>query len=261
MAGRVENKIAIITGAGTGIGAACMELFGAQGAKVIGVSRTQANLDAVLKKTQAAGGEGMVIAKDLSSYENALSVIEQTMDTYGRIDILVHSAGVGWSWGETSPGSMDDVAVTSPEKWAEVMSINLDSCFYMVRGVLPIMQKQGGGSIVNVGSISGFLGMPTAHTYTAAKGAMINLTRSMATTYAADNIRSNCVCPGYTDTPMIESVMGMFEDDQVATYLTPMKRAGTPMEMAYGCLYLASDEATYCNGVILPIDGGTAARQ
>lgn len=261
MVGRVKDKVAIITGAGTGIGAACMELFGAEGATVVGVSRTQSNLDGVLKKTQAAGGEGMVIATDLSSFENTTAVINETMDTYGRIDILVHSAGVGWSWGETSPGSMDDVAVTSPEKWAEVMSINLDSCFYMVRGVLPIMQKQGGGSIVNVGSISGFLGMPTAHTYTAAKGAMINLTRSMATTYAVDNIRSNCVCPGYTDTPMIESVMGMFDDDQVAGFLTPMKRAGSPLEMAYGCLYLASDEASYCNGVILPIDGGTAARQ
>ncbi len=261
MVDRVKDKIAIITGAGTGIGAACMELFGAEGAKVIGVSRTQSNLDDVLDKTRKAGGEGMVIAADLSSYDNAQKVIEQTMEAYGRIDILVHSAGVGWSWGETSPGSMDDVAVTSPDKWAEVMSINLDSCFYMVRSVLPIMQKQGGGSIVNVGSISGFLGMPTAHTYTAAKGAMINLTRSMATTYAADNIRSNCVCPGYTDTPMIESVMGMFDDDQVAGFLTPMKRAGSPLEMAYGCLYLASDEATYCNGVVLPIDGGTAARQ
>ena len=103
--------------------------------------------------------------------------------------------------------------------------------------------------------------MPTAHTYTAAKGAMINLTRSMATTYATDNIRSNCVCPGYCDTPMIESVMNVFDDDQVATFLTPMKRAGSPLEMAYGCLYLASDEASYCNGVVLPIDGGTSARQ
>ena len=261
MAGRVEDKVTIITGAGTGIGAACMELFGSQGAKVVGVSRTQSNLDEVMEKTRQAGGDGMVIATDLSSFENAKAVVDQTMDTYGRVDILVHSAGVGWSWGEKSPGSMDDVAVTSPEKWDEVMSINLDACFYMIRNVLPIMQKQGGGSIVNVASISGFLGMPTAHTYTAAKGAMINLTRSMATTYATENIRSNCVCPGYKDTSMIQSVMGMFDDDQTATYLTPMKRATTPMEMAYGCLYLASDEASYCNGVVLPIDGGTAARQ
>jgi NAD(P)-dependent dehydrogenase (short-subunit alcohol dehydrogenase family) len=262
MSGRVEGKIAIITGAGTGIGQATMVLFGSEGAKVVGVSRTQSALDETLARTQAAGGEGMVIAQDLSAVAGAEAVIEATMKAYGRIDILVQAAGVGWSWGqEQSPGSMNDVANTTPEKWHEVMAINLDSCFYMCRGVIPIMQKQGGGSIVNVASISGFVGMTTAHTYCAGKGATINLTRSMAATYAMDGIRANCVCPGYTDTPMIAPVMGMFDDKATADVLTPMQRAGTPKEMAYGCLYLGSDEASYCNGVVLPIDGGTTARQ
>jgi len=103
--------------------------------------------------------------------------------------------------------------------------------------------------------------MPTAHTYCAAKGGVINLTRALATTYAKDGIRTNCVCPGYTDTPMIQSVMNVFDDPAVGAAITPMARAGTPEEMAYGCLYLASDEASYCNGSILVIDGGTAARQ
>ena len=262
MGGRVEGKITIITGAGTGIGQAAMVLFGREGAKVVGVSRTQSALDMTLVMTQEAGGEGIVIARDLSAVEGAESVIEETMKTYGRIDILVQAAGVGWSWGQDqSPGSMNDVANTTPEKWHEVMSINLDSCFYMCRGVVPIMQKQRGGSIVNVASISGFVGMTTAHTYCAGKGATINLTRSMAATYAMDGIRANCVCPGYTDTPMIAPVMGMFDDTATADVLTPMQRAGTPEEMAYGCLYLGSDEASYCNGVVLPIDGGTTARQ
>ena len=106
-----------------------------------------------------------------------------------------------------------------------------------------------------------FVGMTTAHTYCAGKGAVINLTRSMAATYAMDGIRANCVCPGYTDTPMISPVMNMFDDKAVADVLTPMQRAGKPEEMAYGCLYLASDEASYCTGVVLPIDGGTTARQ
>jgi len=262
MGGRVEGKITIITGAGTGIGQAAMVLFGREGAKVVGVSRTQSALDMTLVMTQEAGGEGIVIARDLSAVEGAEAVIEETMKTYGRIDILVQAAGVGWSWGQDqSPGSMNDVANTTPEKWHEVMSINLDSCFYMCRGVVPIMQKQRGGSIVNVASISGFVGMTTAHTYCAGKGATINLTRSMAATYAMDGIRANCVCPGYTDTPMIAPVMGMFDDTATADVLTPMQRAGTPEEMAYGCLYLGSDEASYCNGVVLPIDGGTTARQ
>ncbi len=262
MGGRVEGKITIVTGAGTGIGQAAMVLFGREGSKVVGVSRTQSALDKTLAMTQEAGGEGMVIARDLSVVEGAEAVIEATMKTYGRIDILVQVAGVGWSGGQDqSPGSMNDVANTTPEKWHEVMSINLDSCFYMCRGVVPIMQKQGAGSIVNVASISGFVGMTTAHTYCAGKGATINLTRSMAATYAMDGIRANCVCPGYTDTPMIAPVMGMFDDAATADVLTPMQRAGTPEEMAYGCLYLGSDEASYCNGVVLPIDGGTTARQ
>lgn len=226
------------------------------------MARTQSSLDKTLAMTEAAGGEGMVMARDLSKPESAEDVIKATMDKYGRIDILVQAAGVGWSWGQDqSPGSMDDVANTSTDHWHEVMAINVDSCFFMCRGVVPIMQKQGGGSIVNVASISGFQGMTTAHTYCAGKGATINLTRSMAATYAMDGIRSNCVCPGYTDTPMIAPVMNMFDDAAVADVLTPMQRAGTPEEMAYGCLYLGSDEASYCNGVVLPIDGGTTARQ
>ena len=249
MSGRVAGKITIITGAGTGIGQAAMILFGREGAPVVGVSRTQSTLDETLELTRAAGGDGMVIAADLSEESRAQAVIDATMERYGRIDILVHAAGVGWSWGQTqSPGSMADIASTSAEHWREVMSINLDSCFYMCRGVIPIMKKQGGGSIVNVASISGFQGMTTAHTYCAGKGAMINLTRAMSATYAMDGIRANCVCPGYTDTPMIAPVMNMFDDKATADVLTPMQRAGSPEEMAYGCLYLGSDEASYCTG-------------
>lgn len=261
MAGRVNEKVAIITGAGSGIGEACMVLFASEGAKVVGCSRTQAALDGTLEKVRSAGGDGRVVAADLSSEAGAQSVIDATMEAYGRVDIVVHAASVGWSWGAKSKDSMNDIATTPPDKWREVIGINLDACYYICHGVLPIMQAQGGGSIVNVASISGMFGMPTAHTYCAAKGGVINLTRAMATTYAKQNIRANCVCPGYTDTPMISDVMHLFDDEQLAEHLTPMGRAGTPLEMAYGCLYLASDEATYCNGVILPIDGGTAARQ
>jgi NAD(P)-dependent dehydrogenase (short-subunit alcohol dehydrogenase family) len=261
MTGRVNNKITIITGAGTGIGRACFELFAREGATVVGVSRTQANLDSALSDVKAAGGQGMVLAKDLSKVESADEIVAATLKAYGRIDILVHSASVGWSWGDKSPGSMLPLAETSPEKWREVIGFNLDAAAYINRVCLIQMLKQGKGSIVNVASISGMVGMPTAHTYCAAKGGVINLTRSISTAYAKDGIRANAVCPGYTDTPMIAPVMGLFDDNAVASQLTPMARAGTPMEMAYGCLYLGSDEASYCNGTILVIDGGTTARQ
>lgn len=261
MTGRVQDKVAIITGAGTGIGRACMELFAREGAFVVGVSRTQANLDEALTLARAAGGDGMVLAKDLSRPEAADEIVAATVAARGRVDILVHSASVGWSWGEKSENSMMPLADTPPEKWNEVVGLNLNAAAYIDRAVLIQMLKQRKGAIVNVASISGMLGMPTAHTYCAAKGGVINLTRALAATYATQGVRANCVCPGYTDTPMIASVMGLFDDPAVAAQITPMARAGTPLEMAYGCLYLASDEASYCNGTVLVIDGGTSARQ
>jgi NAD(P)-dependent dehydrogenase (short-subunit alcohol dehydrogenase family) len=258
---RVKGKVALITGAGTGVGRACMKLFAAEGAKVVGVSRTQANLDETLAQVKAIKGEGRVIAADLAKSEGAEKVVAETLKAYGRIDILVNSAGVGYSWLEKSPGSMGPIDDTTPEKWHEVMAINLDSTFYMCRLVIPQMKKQGGGSIVNVTSISGLQGLSVAHTYTAAKGAAINLTRSIAVTYCGDGIRANCIAPGFIKTPMVESVLSLFDDPAMADRLCPMKRPGTAEEMAYGCLYFGSDESTYCQGSVLVIDGGTTARQ
>jgi NAD(P)-dependent dehydrogenase (short-subunit alcohol dehydrogenase family) len=261
MVDRVKSKIALITGAGTGVGRACMKLFAQEGAKVVGVSRTQSNLDETLSQVKASGGEGIVVAADLSTSAGAEKAVAAALKAYGRIDILVNSAGVGYSWLEKSPGSMGPIHDTTPEKWAEVMAINLDSVFHMCRLVIPQMKTQGGGAIVNVTSISGLLGLPVAHTYTAAKGGAINLTRSIAITYCGDNIRCNAVAPGFIATPMVASVLNLFDDPVMADRLTPMKRPGTPEEMAYACLYLGSDESSYCQGTVLVVDGGTLARQ
>jgi NAD(P)-dependent dehydrogenase (short-subunit alcohol dehydrogenase family) len=259
---RLQGKVAVITGAGSGVGRACMTTFAAEGARLLGVGRTQRSLDETTALVSAVGGEASSIAADLSQEASARRVVDAAIRTYGRIDILVNSAGVGYSWNETSPGSMNDVANTSAEKWHEVMSINLDSCFFMCRQVVQQFRLQkSGGSIVNVASISGMLGLAGAHTYTAAKGAMINLTRSMCVAYAAEGIRSNCIAPGFIATPMVASVLNLFDDPAIAERITPMKRPGTAEEMANGCLYLASDEASYCNGSVLVIDGGTSARQ
>ena len=258
---RLGGKVALITGAGTGVGRACMEIFAREGARVVGVSRTQGNLDETLALVTAAGGVGSVVAADLSTPEGAQKAVDAAMAVHGRIDVLVNSAGVGYNHVASSPGSMNDVANTTPENWREVLAINLDSGFYMCRLVVPIMKAQGGGSIVNVTSISGFQGLAGAHTYTAAKGGMINLTRSMCVAYAKDGIRANCIAPGFIATRMVADYLPLFDDPAVAEAITPMRRPGTPEEMAYGCLYLASDEASYCNGSVLVIDGGTTARQ
>lgn len=259
MAGRVQDKVAIITGAGTGVGRACVRRFAEEGAYVIAVGRTRATLEESI--AQAPQGRALLHVADLSADESGEAVVAEALAAFGKVDILVHAAGVGYSWAEKSPGSMNDVVTTEPDKWREVMGINLDGYYLMARAVLPRMIAAGGGAIVAVTSISGLLGLPAAHAYTAAKAGMINLTRSLCVSYAKDGIRANCIAPGFIDTPMVASVVNIFDDPVVADQLTPMRRPGTPVEMANGCLYLASDEASYCNGSVLVIDGGTAARQ
>lgn len=259
--GRMSGKVVIVTGAGSGVGQAAMVLFAREGAQVVGVSRTRANLEQTLGQVRDAGGKGSIIAADLSIDASCEQVVRETLERHGRIDSLVHAAGVGYSWMEKSPGSMGDVLNTTPEAWREVIAINLDSCFYMCRHVVPHFVRQGHGTIVNVSSISGYQGLASAHTYTAAKAGMINLTRSLCVAYAAKGVRANCLAPGFIATPMVASVLHLFDDPAVAERITPMQRPGTAMEMAYGCLYLASDESSYCNGTVLTIDGGTTARQ
>ena len=259
--GRMDDKVVIVTGAGSGVGQATMVLLAQEGAQVLGVSRTRANLERTLEQTLAAGGRGSILAADLSQDAECRKVVDTALERYGRVDVLVHAAGVGYSWASISPGTMGDILNTTPEAWQEVMNINLSACFYMCRHLVPEFIRQGKGTIVNVSSISGLQGLASAHTYTAAKAGMINLTRSLCVAYAAQGIRANCLAPGFIDTPMVASVLPLFDDPAVADRITPMRRAGTAREMAYGCLYLASDESPYCNGSVLTIDGGTTARQ
>lgn len=258
--GRLDGKTALVTGAGTGIGRACMVMFAREGATVMGVSRTQANLDETLKLAAAAGGQGSVYSADLSDPEQAERAVDTCVERHGRIDILLNAAGVGYNLRETSEGSMDPVDSTPVDKWREVMALNLDSLFYVSRIALRHMKAQNAGSIVNVASIFGMGGAPDAHTYTATKGAIINLTRSMSVAYVDNNIRCNVVAPGFVETQMVESVIPMLFSPENPKLISPMGRPATPEEVAYACLFLASDEASYCTGTILTVDGGSTAR-
>lgn len=258
--GRIQGKVAVITGAGAGIGRECMKLFAEEGATVFGIGRTASKLESVCTEISRAGGKAGFAPADLSDAAQAERAFKAAIDKFGRCDVLVNCAGVGYALGQSTPGTMADTVNTSPEHWKLVLGINLDSVFYMSRLAIPEMRKHGGGSIVNIASIYGMCGVADAHAYTASKGAIINYTRSLAVAYAKDNIRSNCVCPGFIDTEMVAAVLHWFKDPAIADAITPMRRPGTPREIAYACLYMASDEASYCNGSMLVADGGSTAR-
>ncbi len=256
---RVRGKNVVVTGAGAGIGRECVRLFAEEGAAVFGISRTRSTLDETMELASKHGVRVGSATADLSDANSSEAAIQKALSALGRIDVLINAAGVGYNWSEVSPGSMADIVNTPPDKWREVMGINLDSVFYTCRLVVPTMKEQGSGSIVNIASIYGLAGAADAHTYTATKAAIINLTRSMCIAYAKDNIRANCVAPGFVDTKMVAAVMPLFKDPAIAEQISPMRRAATPREIAYACLFLGSDEASYCNGSVLVADGGSTA--
>jgi NAD(P)-dependent dehydrogenase (short-subunit alcohol dehydrogenase family) len=258
--GRLSGKVAVITGASTGIGRATFELFAREGAKVVGAARTKSTLEEALAAVESAGGTGMVVAGDLSLDSNCDALIDAAVSGFGQVDIVVNNAGVGWAFGLENPGTMAKLGDISTDDWRQVLAINLDSYFFVTRAALPHLTARGGGSIVNVGSMGGVAGLYDSHTYTAAKGAIVNLTRSLAITYIGQGVRTNCVCPGFVDTPMIAPVMSAFDDPAVARSLTPIARAAAPAEIAAANLFFASDESSYCNGSVLAVDGGCTAR-
>jgi NAD(P)-dependent dehydrogenase (short-subunit alcohol dehydrogenase family) len=259
--GRLQGKVAVITGASSGIGREVMELFGREGAKVVGAARTESKLQDGLDAIKAAGGEGMIFPADLEDPSSQAKIVEAAMEAYGTVDVLVNNAGVGWQYGIDNPGSMAGVHEATIENWREIIGgVDLEGYFLMLHAALPQMLKQGSGSIVNVASMAGLTGLYDAHAYTAAKGAIINLTRSLAISYIKQGVRSNVVCPGFVDTPMIAPVINIFDDEAVAAAMTPIGRAAHPREIANAVLFLASDEASYCNGSVLVVDGGCTAR-
>jgi len=253
---RLKNKVAIITGAGSGQGRAAALIFSREGAR-IAVSDWKPELgDETVTLVKKAGGEAIFIRSDVSDSADVQNLVRITVSTYGRIDILYNNAGVGFS----SPLSMSDVINTPEADWDRVIAINLRSMYLTAKYGIPEMIKTGGGSIINTASIAALIGSEAAHAYTAAKGGMVALSRALAVEFGPKNIRVNCICPGAIDTPMIAPVIDPLKKSGEPFMRSPIRRLGMPEDIANCALYLASDESSFVTGATLVVDGGYIAQ-
>ena len=247
---RLKGKVAIITGAASGIGQATALLFAKEGATVVVADLDKAGGNEVVEQINADGGKAMFIRTDVTVAEDVQAMVESTIDAYGKLDVLFNNAGI----------AMRLPVVELPEEdWDRCVDINLKGVFLGSKYAIPEMIRNGGGSIINMASIYGLVGAPVRAAYVATKGGVANLTRGMALDYATDNVRVNCLCPGFTETPLLAGVLKTEEEYRALADQHPMKRLATPQEIAYGALFLASDESAFVTGVALPIDGGFTA--
>ncbi len=250
MAERLDGKVALVTGGASGIGAETSRLFAREGAKV---AITDLNDDGGRAVATEIGDAAFYARLDTRNEAEWQTVVEQSVDTYGRLDILVNAAGVP---GRRTDGGSTRIDEQELEDWNRVMDVNSTGIFLGMKTVIPEMRKAGGGSIVNISSIYGLVGSPNSAAYHASKGAVRLATKSAALQYAAENIRVNSVHPGIVTTGMNREI----NEDPVLSVprlaATPMGRFGQPIDIANGCLFLASDESGWMTGAELVIDGG-----
>jgi NAD(P)-dependent dehydrogenase (short-subunit alcohol dehydrogenase family) len=257
---RLADKVALITGAGSGMGRSCMEIFAREGATVVGIGRRREPLEEACEAVGAAGGTASWISCDIADEAMVDATVDRVIAEHGRIDSLVNCAGIGGNAYRTSrPGGMNPLADLPTEFWDELLRNNLFSAFYLSRRAVNEMRAAGGGSIVHVTSTAAVEGFEGAHGYAVAKAGVANMCRQMARAYGRFGIRTNCIVPGYTDTPMMVDtpLAAMVAEDNPARFeKIAMGRAAHPDEIAYGCLFMACEESSYVNGASLVIDGG-----
>jgi NAD(P)-dependent dehydrogenase (short-subunit alcohol dehydrogenase family) len=255
MAGRLQGKVALVTGGASGIGEATARVFVKEGAKVV-ISDVQTELgESVAAALRKAGGEAAFVRADVASDADCKNMVRFAVEKYGRLQVLVNNAGV------ESPKPVLD---TTEAEWDHVMAVNAKGVFLGTKHAIPELRKAGGGSIINISSIFGLIGSPGFAAYHASKGAVRLLTKSTALAHATENIRCNSIHPGVIQTPMIEEVIAATPDPVAAraewTASEPVGRFGKPEDIAYGALYLACDESAFVTGAELVIDGGFTAR-
>jgi NAD(P)-dependent dehydrogenase (short-subunit alcohol dehydrogenase family) len=257
MTGRLDGKVALITGGTSGIGEATAKLFAREGAKVVITGRRRELGEAVVAQVRRTGGEAIYITADITMAEDCRRSIAEMLAAYGRIDILFNNAGI------VTEGTLEE---TSEDEWTRTFDVNVKGIFLMTKLVLPIMRRQGGGVVVNNASDWGIVGGPGYTAYSASKGAVILLTKSVALEVARDNIRVNAVCPGDTYVERWRAAERSNPSDDFEAALKamgealPIGRVGTVEEIARSVLFLASDESSFITGAALIVDGGNTAR-
>lgn len=247
--GRLKDKVAIITGAASGQGAVEAKLFAKEGAKVVATDFNEEALQKQVEQIKTAGSEAIAVKHDVTSEDDWNTVIEKTIEAFGEINILINNAGIT---GEI----MKPIEHFTNEEWDQILDVNAKGPFLGTRAVIPAMKKAGGGSIVNISSLSGIYGLGNP-AYNSSKGALRLLTKNVALDYGKHNIRCNSVHPGTIETPMTEALVSSDEGQEKALQGIPLGIIGQPEDVAYAVLYLASDEARFITGAELVIDGGS----
>jgi NAD(P)-dependent dehydrogenase (short-subunit alcohol dehydrogenase family) len=250
---RLEGKTAIVTGGASGIGEATSRLFVDQGARVVVADIDDDKGNALEADLNKNGEVAMYRKLDVTQESRWIEVVDETMAKWGRLDVVVNNAGMSGAKGRAT---VEDTIV---DNWDTVFAVNSTAVMLGTKTAIPAMRKNGGGSVVNVSSIFGIVGSPAGAAYHASKGAARTFSKAAAVQYAPDNIRVNSVHPGFTDTPMTLDIHSQKEIRDARLAMTPMGRLGLPIDIAYGILYLASDEAGWVTGTELVIDGGEIA--
>lgn len=249
---RLKDKVAIVTGAAGGMGAVEAKMFAKEGAKVLLTDMREEKLKGVVDEIKADGGTADYIVHDVSSEESWKAATEKAVKLFGKIDVLVNNAGI-------LGNVMCPLEERTVEEFNKVLSVNLTGQFIGVKTVVPYMKKVGGGSIINISSVGGITGSSNGTAYTASKGGSRIYTKGAAVELAKDNIRVNSVHPGYVASPMTTEMEGSDDFEKGALSITPMGRGARLEEIAYGVLFLATDESSFMTGSELIIDGGLTA--
>jgi NAD(P)-dependent dehydrogenase (short-subunit alcohol dehydrogenase family) len=248
---RLADKVCIITGAGGGMGRVAARMFAAEGAKVVIAEFSEAAGEETARLVREAGGEASFVKADVSSEPSARAMVDHAVATYGRVDVLYNNAGI-------MPEADHSVIDTDVATWDQVMAVNVRGVFLGCKFAIPAMVEQGGGSIINIASFVAILGCSVPQdAYTASKGALLSLTRSLAVQFGPKGVRTNAICPGPVETPLLMDWLVKDEEaKRIRLARNPSGRFGKPEEIVHMAVYLASDESRWTNGAQLVVDGG-----